>query len=168
MYHPLLSSPVHLTFTPLSILSPTLFLLVEVQAVPTIFTACFALPSRTIWTSKHHVPRVLARCHCSFLSSSISPVLGSLIPKGGLSSLHMPFEGPTITSDLPQTHPAARSGIRLDRPAHSSNPPIPTTLSLAEPTTCTMLPTMEPHTNTDRRTSSDFFPRSWSFAKSTR
>jgi hypothetical protein len=60
----------------------------------------------------------------------------------GLSSRHMPFTGPTNTSDLPQTHPAARSGIRLDRPAGPSDPPISTTLGLAEPTTCAMLPTM--------------------------
>jgi hypothetical protein len=84
----------------------------------------------------------------------------------GLSSHHMPFAGPTNTSDLPQTHLAARSGIRLDRPAGPSDPPISTTPGLAEPTTCAMLPTMEPHINTDRRTSSDFIPKSLSFAKS--
>jgi len=86
----------------------------------------------------------------------------------GLSSHHMPFTGPTNTSDLPQTHPAARSGIRLDRPAGPSDPPISTTSGLAEPTTCAMLPTMEPHIDTDRRKSSDFFPRSWNFAKNPR
>jgi hypothetical protein len=77
-----------------------------------------------------------------------------------LSSHHMPFTGPTNTSDLPQTYPAVRSGIRLDRPAGPSDLLISTTSGLAEPTTCAMLPTMEPYISTDRRKSSDFFPRS--------
>jgi hypothetical protein len=77
----------------------------------------------------------------------------------GLSSHHMPFTGPTNTSELPQTHPTARSGIRSDRSAGPSDPPISTTSGLAEPTTCAMLPTMEPHIDAYRRESSDFFPR---------
>jgi hypothetical protein len=84
----------------------------------------------------------------------------------GLSPDHMPFTGPTITSNLSQTRPAPRLGVRLDKPAGPSDPSISTTPGLAEPTTCAMLPTMEPHINTDRRTSSDFFPKSLSFAKS--
>jgi hypothetical protein len=83
----------------------------------------------------------------------------------GLSSDHMPFTGPTITSTLSQTRPAPRSGVHLDRLAGPSDLPISTTLGLAEPTTCAVLPTMEPHIDTDRRTSSDFFPKSLSFAK---
>lgn len=83
----------------------------------------------------------------------------------GLSSDRMAFRGPTITSNLFHTRLAPRLDIRLDRPADPSDPPISTTSGLAEPTTCAMLPTMEPHINTDRRTSSDFFPKSLSFAK---
>jgi hypothetical protein len=102
VYHPLLSSTVYLIFTSPSILFPTLFRLVEFQALPTIFTACFALPSSTIWTSKHHVPRVLARCHCGFLPSSLSPILGSLLPKGrsGGTDTHqhakLPYDSRTV------------------------------------------------------------------------
>ena len=84
----------------------------------------------------------------------------------GLSSHRMPFTRSAITSNLSQTRPAPRLGVRLDRPAGPSDPPILTTPGLAEPTTCAVLPTMEPHINTDRRTSSDFFPKSLSFAKS--
>jgi hypothetical protein len=84
----------------------------------------------------------------------------------GLSSHCMPFTRSIITSNLSQTRPAPRLGVRLDKPAGPSDPPISTTPGLAEPTTCAMLPTMEPHINTDRRTSSDFFPKSLSFAKS--
>ena len=84
----------------------------------------------------------------------------------GLSPHRMPFTRSAITSNLSQTRPAPRLGVRLDRPAGPSDPPILTTPGLAEPTTCAMLPTMEPHINTDRRTSSDFFPKSLSFTKS--
>lgn len=84
----------------------------------------------------------------------------------GLSSHCMPFTRSIITSNFSQTRPAPRLGVRLDKPAGPSDPPISTTPCLAEPTTCAMLPTMEPHINTDRRTSSDFFPKSLSFAKS--
>jgi len=83
----------------------------------------------------------------------------------GLSSHRMPFTRFVITSNLSQTRPAPRLGVRLDKPAGPSDPSISTTPGLAEPTTCAMLPTMEPHINTDRRTSSDFFPKSLSFAK---
>jgi hypothetical protein len=75
-----------------------------------------------------------------------------------LSSHRMPFTRSVITSNLSQTRPAPRLGVRLDRPAGPSDPPISTIPGLAEPTTCAMLPTMEPYINTDRRTSSDFFP----------
>jgi len=84
----------------------------------------------------------------------------------GLSSDHMPFTGPTITSNLSQTRLAPKLGVRSDNPAGPSDLSISTTPGLAEPSTCAMLPTMEPHINTDRRTSSDFFPKSLSFAKS--
>jgi hypothetical protein len=83
----------------------------------------------------------------------------------GLFPHRMPFTRSVITSNLLQTRPAPRLSVRLDRPAGPSDPSISTTPGLAEPTTCAMLPTMEPHINTDRRTSSDFFPRSLSFAK---
>jgi hypothetical protein len=83
----------------------------------------------------------------------------------GLFSRRMPFTRPVITSNLSQTRPAPRLGVRIDRPAGPSEPPISTTPGLAERTTCAMLPTMEPHINTDRRTSSDFFPKCLSFAK---
>jgi hypothetical protein len=83
----------------------------------------------------------------------------------GLFSHRMPFTRSVITSNLSQTRPAPRLGVRLDRPAGPSDPSISTTPGLAEPTTCAMLPTMEPHIDTDRRTSSDFFPKSLSFAK---
>jgi hypothetical protein len=61
----------------------------------------------------------------------------------------MPFTRSVITSNFAQTRPAPRLGIRLDRPEGPSDPPISTTSGLAEPTTCAMLPTMEPHVNTD-------------------
>jgi hypothetical protein len=83
----------------------------------------------------------------------------------GLFSHRMPFTRSVITGNLLQTRPAPRLSVRLDRPAGPSDPSISTTPGLVEPTTCAMLPTMEPHVNTDRRTSSDFFPKSLSFAK---
>lgn len=82
-----------------------------------------------------------------------------------LSSDRMALTKPAITSNTSQTCPAPRSYIHLDRLVGPSNPPISTTSGLAEPTTYAVLPTMEPHIDTDRRTSSDFFPKSLSFAK---
>jgi hypothetical protein len=82
-----------------------------------------------------------------------------------MSSDRMPFTGPAITSNLSQARPASRLGVHLDRPADHSDPPVSITSCLAEPTACATLPTIEPHINTDSRTSSDFFPKSLSFAK---
>jgi hypothetical protein len=83
----------------------------------------------------------------------------------GLFLHRMPFTRSVITSNLLQTRPTLRSDVYLDRPVGPSDPLIWTTPGLAEPTTCAMLPTIEPHIDTDRRTSSNFFPKSLSFAK---
>jgi len=75
MCHLFLSSPVHLLFAFSPVLSPTLFRLVEIQAVPTAYTTRPALPRSTIWMSTHHVPRVLSRCLSANLPSSLSMLL---------------------------------------------------------------------------------------------
>ena len=140
-----------------------------------------ALKRMTVPTcTQHEDPD--ARALCKPITYALKNVLSDAIPRNAiapidlerrevfdavrLSSHRMPFTRSVITSNLAQTRPAPRLGVRLDRPAPPSDPPTSTTLGLAEPTICAVLSTMEPHIDTDRRTSSEFFPKSLSFAKS--
>jgi hypothetical protein len=75
---------------------------------------------------------------------------------------------PTVVSKFFKTRPVSKPGVNSDRPSDPSNPPYPLTSGLPKFAICAMLPTMEPKIDTDRRTSSDFFPKSLDFAEKPR
>jgi hypothetical protein len=86
----------------------------------------------------------------------------------GLPSHRASSTEPTVVSNFSNTRPVSKPGVISDRPSDPSNPPYPLTSSLPKLAICAMLPTMEPKIDTDRRTSSDFFPKSSDFAEKSR
>jgi hypothetical protein len=86
----------------------------------------------------------------------------------GLASHRASSTELTVVGKFSNTRPVSKPGVNSDRSSDSSNPPYLLTSGLPRLTICAMLPTMEPKIDTDRRTSSDFFPKSLDFAKKPR